>query len=52
MTRRTPRETNPQGGGRRGLLVLAFVIAAAIALGYLVLIWQEAVPVATTLPRP
>ncbi len=52
MAKRAERETNPAGGGRRGLLVAGFVIAAAITLGYVVLIWQEAVPVATTLPRP
>lgn len=36
---------------RSALLTTAFLIAAAIAIGYLVLIWYEAVPVATTLPR-
>lgn len=52
MSERTQRDVNRAGGGRRGLLVLAFVIAAAIALGYVALIWQEAVPLAPTLPRP
>ncbi len=41
----------PAAGRRRALLVAAFVIVAMIALGYAVLIWNEAVPAATTLPR-
>lgn len=45
------RPGSAKAGRRRALLVAAFVIAALITLGYVVLIWQEAVPAATTLPR-